>query len=85
MDGTGMVVPDVRTWPWKDIAPGRLQVVRRTRTRSRSATRTLTPDEVAALGITDPEGGFSGLIVNGPGTGSSTRLRVRPLLPDETE
>mgnify|MGYP000443879093 CR=1 FL=1 len=83
MDGTGMVVPDVRAWPWKAIAPSDFKGPADPNA-FQIATRTLTPDEVAALKITDPKGGFSGMIVNGP-DGKVYSLAIRPLLPDETE
>jgi hypothetical protein len=83
MDGTGMVGPSIRAWPWKDIAASDFKAPADPNA-FQMATRTLTPDEVAALKVTDPEGGFSGMIVDGP-DGKVYSLAVRPLLPDETE
>jgi len=84
MDGTGFVVPDVLTWPWKDIQPGDF-VGPADPNAFQMATRTLTPDEVAGLGVDGPEGGFQGMVVSGPGDGKLYSLTLRPLLPDETE
>ena len=42
-------------------------------------------DNVATIGIKDPEGGFSNLILNGAGDGKLYSLALRPLLPDETD
>ena len=84
MDGTGMVVPDVRTWPWKDIKPADFAGPADPNA-FQMATRTLTPDEVAGLGVDGPEGGFGGMVLSGPGGGTLYSLAVRPLLPDETE
>jgi len=83
MDGTGMVVPDVRTWPWTTIGPSDFKGPTDPNA-FQMATRTLTPDEVAALKVAEPEGGFSGMILNGP-DGKVYSLAVRPLLPDESE
>ena len=84
MDGTGMVVPDARTWPWKDIKPADFAGPADPNA-FQIATRTLTPAEVAVLGVDGPEGGFQGMITSGPGDGKLYSLAVRPLLPDETQ
>lgn len=84
MDGTGFVVPDVVAWPWKDIKPGDFAGPADPNAFP-MATRTLTPDEVASLGVDGPEGGFGGMVVSGPGDGKLYSLTLRPLLPDETE
>ena len=84
MDGTGMVVPDVRAWPWKDIKPADF-VGPADPNAFQMATRTLTPDEVAGLGVDGPEGGFGGMVLSGPSDGKLYSLAVRPLLPDETQ
>lgn len=84
MDGTGMIGPDVRPWPWKDITPADFKGPADPNA-FQTATRTLTPAEVTLLGISDSEGGFSNYITNGAGDGKSYSLAIRPLLPDETE
>lgn len=84
MDGTGMVVPDVRAWPWKDIKPADF-VNPADPNAFQRATRTMTPEEVANLGVDGPEGGFGGMVLSGPGDGKLYSLAVRPLLPDETK
>ena len=75
--------PDIRTWPWKTIAPSDFKGPSDPNA-FQMATRTLTPDEVAALAVADPQGGFSGMILTGP-DGKVYSLAIRPLLPDETE
>jgi hypothetical protein len=84
MDGTGMMVPDALPWPWKDIKPSDFAGPADPNA-FQMATRTLTPDDVARLGVVDPEGGLQGLIISGPGDGKLYSLALRPLLPDETE
>jgi hypothetical protein len=84
MDGTGMVVPDVRAWPWKGIKPGEFAGPADPNA-FQMATRTLSPDEVASLGVDGPEGGFGGMVLSGPGDGKLYSLAVRPLLPEETQ
>jgi len=66
-------------WPWTTIAPEDFTSDGNTFLLK----RTLTPDDVAALGLTGIEGGFSGLTLQ-----QGTRLysfSLRPLLPDETK
>jgi len=68
----------VTPWPWTTIQPTDF-------TKGLNAiflTRTLTPADVAGLGVPNPEGGFLGLTLR-----SGNRLysfALRPLLPDET-
>lgn len=70
-----------RTWPWPDVSPadflaepaGNLPLPR----------RTMSSAEVAALGLDGIEGGFSGLLLEGP-DGKTYTFGLRPLLPDET-
>ncbi len=81
VDTGGGVVPSVRPWPWQHIAPGGFAsgdpsggVMR---------TRTLTPDEAAAIGVTGIENGISsGLWLAAP-DGTTYSFVLRPLLPDE--
>jgi hypothetical protein len=81
LESPGMAVPDVRAWPWPDLTvadfvtdadPNGLQFPH----------RTLTPDEVSKLEVTDFEGGFQGLPLKGT-DGKLYTLAVRPLLPDD--
>jgi hypothetical protein len=46
--------------------------------------RTMDADEVAALGLSDVDGGFQGMTITGP-DGKTYGFILRPLLPDETE
>ena len=45
--------------------------------------RTMTPAEVARLGITGVEGGLQGVSLKAPSGGKIYSFRLRPLLPDE--
>ncbi len=84
MDGQGMVVPDVRAWPWDDIEPADFAGPADPNA-FQLATRTLTPAEADALEVEDSQGGFQGMVMNGPGDGKLYSFALRPLLPDETE
>jgi hypothetical protein len=84
MDGTGMVVPDVMAWPWKDIGPADFTGPADPNA-FQMATRALTADDVAALGVDGPEGGLQGMVIRGPADGKLYSFALRPLLPDETE
>jgi len=68
-------------WPWKDITPGAF-VVHPGNDAPQFPIRTMTPAEVALLGLSDIDGGFSGLGLAGP-DGKAYRFSLRPLLPDE--
>jgi len=83
LDGSGVVAPDVKAWPWPDlevsdfVTDGDPNVIS-------FPHRTLTVDEVEALGVTGYEGGFQGAVVKAP-DGTIYTFAVRPLLPEETE
>ena len=83
VDGGGMAAPDMVDWPWSDLTvkdfkpdagPNGLQFPH----------ATLTPGQVAALGITSVEGGFFGTPVKGS-DGKPYILAVRPILPDDPD
>jgi hypothetical protein len=65
-------------WPWPSIAPSHFVAGQ----NELLMTRTMTPAEVAALGIPGIEGGMIGLNLRKDGKAYSFALR--PLLPDET-
>ena len=82
VDG-GMAAPDTVEWPWTDLTvkdfkpdgdPNGL----------RSPHATLTKDQVAALGITEFDGGFFGTPIKGS-DGKPYILAVRPILPDDPD
>jgi hypothetical protein len=70
-----------RDWPWKDIAPAAF-VVHDGDDAPQFPIRTMTPAEVAILGLSNIDGGFSGLGLAGP-DGKAYSFSLRPLLPDE--
>ncbi len=69
------------TWPWSGIRPEDFTVPADP-SRPSFPTRTMTPDEVKALGLGGLEGGASGITLAGP-TGRTYTLGLRPLFPDE--
>jgi hypothetical protein len=71
----GPVVP----WPWSDIEPADFLPG----DNEFFLTRTMTPAEIATLGIPLIEGGFQGLTLQT--AGKLYTLALRPLLPDETK
>ncbi|CAN5616441.1 hypothetical protein BH20CHL7_BH20CHL7_12430 [soil metagenome] len=82
LEAPGIVAPDVRTWPWDDVAvtdfkpdadPNGFQFPH----------MTMTEDQVAELAVTDFAGGFQNLVMTGP-DGALYTISVRPLLPDES-
>jgi hypothetical protein len=64
-------------WPWTDVEP--VDFV--SGVNEFLSTRTLTPEQVAALNIPGMTGGMMGLYIRKDGKVFS--LAVRPLLPDE--
>jgi|GEM_PF-1035127 len=66
-------------WPWTDVEP--VDFV--SGVNEFLSTRTLTPEQVAALNIPGMTGGMMGLYIRKDGKVFS--LAVRPLLPDETK
>jgi hypothetical protein len=68
-------------WPWSTISPA--DFVQHTGPNDpRFPIRTMTPAEVAALGVSGLEGGAQGFTLKGP-DGKTYEFRLRPLLPDE--
>jgi hypothetical protein len=78
-DAFGSPIP----WPWPAISP--TDFVRHTGANAPPfPIRTMTPADVARLGITGVEGGLQGVSLNGPSGGKVYSFRLRPLLPDES-
>jgi hypothetical protein len=82
----GVLTPDnfnpPRAWPWPGIAPADF-VEHPEPEAPRFPVRTMSPDEIAALGLEDIEGGFSSLSLSGP-DGKLYLFALRPLFPDES-
>lgn len=81
LEAPGIVAPDIRTWPWDDVAiadfkpsadPNGLQFPH----------LDMTAAQLDLLDVTDYEGGYQGLVITGP-DGLLYTLNVRPLLPEE--
>jgi hypothetical protein len=70
------------SWPWPTISPADF-VQTTASTTLQFPMRTMTPAEVARLGITGVEGGLQGVSLKAPSGGKVYSFRLRPLLPDE--
>lgn len=81
-EAPGMVAPDIRTWPWDDVAITDFKPAADPNGFQFPHT-TMTADQVAELGVTDDVGGFQNLVITGP-DGALYTISVRPLLPDES-
>jgi hypothetical protein len=66
-------------WPWTTVAAADFKAAGNEFVR----LHTLTPDDVAKLGLTGVEGGFTGLTLQD--AGKFFGLSLRPLMPEETE
>ena len=74
----------VREWPWVDIQPSDFAFPANP-DALQQGTRTLTPEEAAAVGVPGFENGImSGVYLRAP-DGKVYSLVIRPLLPDETK
>ncbi len=71
----------VADWPWPDIAIDDFK--RPAGNEFGLPQRAMSPEEVEALGVADPEGGVHGMYLDGP-DGKAYSFVLRPLLPDET-
>jgi hypothetical protein len=70
-------------WPWPAISP--TDFVQQTGPNAPPfPIRTMTPADVARLGITGVEGGLQGVSLQAPSGGKVYSFRLRPLLPDES-
>jgi hypothetical protein len=82
----GVLTPDAfdppRVWPWPDVAPADF-VQHPDQGAPPFPVRTMTIDEIDALGFDAIEGGFSGLSLEGP-DGKTYLFALRPLFPDES-
>jgi hypothetical protein len=75
--------PAAAAWPWPDLTVADFPAGDGSSAQA-FPHRTLTADEVAAMGLGDVSGGAQGLIVRAPDEKTYTVV-LRPLLPDETE
>lgn len=80
----GQPAPDSIAWPWADLKPTDFAFPADANA-FQMGTRVLTPAQVEATGVKDPQGGFQGLVVGSPDATKLYSLSLRPLLPDETE
>jgi hypothetical protein len=73
----------VREWPWPDIEPSDFALPVDADSLQ-MGTRTLTPDEAAAVGVEGYENGIASGVYLRADDGKVYSLVIRPLLPDET-
>jgi hypothetical protein len=82
LEQQGLQGVQLRDWPWTDIAPADFKLPADPNVLAQG-TRTLTPEDVAAVGVDGWQNGISGgLFLSGP-DGRTYSLVIRPLLPDE--
>lgn len=72
----------VREWPWTDIAPADFALPKDVNALAQG-TKTLTPGEVAAVGVEPYQNGISSGVWLKTDDGKVYSLVIRPLLPDE--
>ena len=80
----GQPAPDSIAWPWTDLKPTDFAFPA-DQNAFQLATHALTPAQVEATAVKDPQGGFQGLVITSPDGTKLYTLSVRPLLPDETQ
>jgi len=76
----------VMAWPWPTITPADFAVPAGSNGPG-WPSRVMTPDDVAALGLDDLEGGAQGILLRRPDSvpeGMPYEFALRPLLPDES-
>jgi hypothetical protein len=74
----------VRDWPWPALAPSDFALPEDPMALPQGS-RTLTPDEAAAVGVEGYENGISSGVYIRDDAGTVYSLVLRPLLPDEQE
>ncbi len=82
LESPGAVAPDVRAWPWADVAVTDF-VPSVDPNGPQFPHLTMTSEQLDQLDITDYEGGFQGLLITGP-DGKTYTLAARPILPGES-
>jgi hypothetical protein len=83
-EAPGVVAPDVVAWPWEDVAPADFQPAADPN-GFQFPFLDMTPEQVGALGVDGPEGGFQNLVITAPDGVTTYQLSARPLLPGEAE
>jgi hypothetical protein len=78
----GLAGVQLRAWPWKDFAPKDFKLPADA-SSLQQGTKTLTPDEVAVLGVDPYQAGISSGLWLKAADGKIYSLVIRPLLPDE--
>jgi hypothetical protein len=82
----GVLTPDVfnpsRVWPWPEVVPADF-IQHPEPGAPQFPVRTMSVEEIAALGLNDIDGGFSSLSLSGP-DGKLYLFALRPLFPEES-
>lgn len=81
METSGVVVP-LHAWPWTTIGPGDFVAPKDPNAPFQLPSRSLSPDELAALDLGDLRGGALGIYLQ-DADGKQWSLSIRPLLPDD--
>jgi hypothetical protein len=80
----GQPGPDSKPWPWARVSPKDF-IANGDPNAFQLPTRSMSVDEVKALGIDPYAGGFQGPTLVGPNDGKVYSFSLRPLLPDELQ
>ena len=81
LEAPGIAAPDIRTWPWDDVAIADFQPSADPNGQP-FPHLDMTPAQLDLLDVKEYQGGYQGLVITGP-NGLLYTLNVRPLLPDE--
>ena len=84
LEQQGIEGVQVRDWPWVDIQPSDFALPADPNALQQG-TRTLTPEEAAAVGVPGFENGIMSCVYLRAPDGKIYSLVIRPLLPDETK
>lgn len=84
LEQQGIEGVQVREWPWVDIQPSDFTLPADPNSLQQG-TRTLTPEEAAAVGVPGFENGIMSGVYLRASDGTVYSLVIRPLLPDETK
>ncbi len=82
LEQQGLTGVQIRDWPWADLAPADFTLPADANTLPQG-TKTLTPEQVAVLGIEPYQNGILSGVWLRADDGKVYSLVVRPLLPDE--
>lgn len=82
-EAPGIIDPGMRPWPWPDLTPADF-TPDADPNGNQFPHRTLSITEVEALKVSDYQGGFQNMPIQGP-DGKTYTFSLRPLLPGESD